>query len=321
MARAALLLLLAAGAAEASPLELTEGRSALQPCLDDAACEDRVTSLVGESLSEYGLILQSDPLATSALAGKGWGPVLEIRVDSATLGAKNALEERTRIPPGLPRIGAGWQLGPRTWDTARPQLALGATVLPPVRVQGGVLSTVQADASFALPVVRHLLWVGAEASYGGGLIELPLIGSEQQLDGIESATGVAVERDDSRCAEGCLDTYRQTNATGRVGVSFDPHPAFFTYTRVAMSSVRARLSIDYDDTSWTLNTVQIQSQTGVGLRAGNYQLALGAVVMPRSRELATSGDPTIVKLVASTSWRLGPVRGRSDPPVEIAANP
>lgn len=295
------------------PLALEEGDTALADCLEDPECGDRATRLIAETMTEYGVVLQSDPQSISALGGRGAGPIFEIRLDTATLGRQNALEQRITRIPGLPRISGGWLLGSPAWDSKTPQLALGATVLPSIRVGSGLITTVQLDASGAIPVVGPWLWVGTSVSYGASVVQLPMIGTENQLDGLEEATGATIERTDT-CADGCLDRYGQRTATARAGLSIEPTPHVFAYSRVALASVRGVLDVQYDQSTWGLHQLQVQSQSGLGLRVGNYQATLGAVVVPRRADIATGPERTITKLTASSSLRLGSPRARHAEP-------
>ena len=298
------------GWATAAPIA-TDNSPALAECFADSECEDRALRLLGESMSEYGLVLQTDPQGISALTNRGSGPALEIRLDTATLGRDNALEEQLTEVPGLPRISGGWLLGSNAWDGTRPQLALGGTVLPSIRMgQAGLLSTVQMDASAAVPIVGPYLWFGGSMSYGWGVVELPLLATEGQFQALETATGATIPRTGA-CEDGCTDEFRQRTSTARAGFSVEPHPNIYAYTRGAVSYVIGTLEVQYDESDWRMTQWQVQSQSGLGLRMGNYQIGVGAVVAPRHPDLVTGEERTMAKFVASSTVRMGKPRSRT----------
>ncbi len=308
---ALLLALVATPAVAQSQATLLEGDSLLSECLDDDVCGTVLVELVSENMAEYGFVQQVDPIATSALGGKGNGAVAEIRLDTLELGPKNALEELVLIPPALPRLSLGYQYGSYTYDNPYPQLAVGLTVLPPIRLFGGTLIGGQLDLSGALPVVDHWVWAGAELGYGYGQLSVPLLGTKAQLKRID-AFAPWVPEGGTQCkdlGEGCLDQFRQHTVHVRVGLSVEPAPACFFYTRLAMVGLVQRLAVAYDDTLWGSGGAQVQGQLGGGIRAGDkYQLALGTVIASRPKALSTTDRSSMVKVVASTSFRFGRVR-------------
>lgn len=302
-----LLVLLAPLASAQSQAQLLEGSSLLAPCLDDATCEPALRGLVSESLAEYGFALQADPLGASPLAGKGMGLVAEARLDSLTLGERNALEQQVPLPPALPRFGVGYQYGSYTYDDPYPQVGIGLTVLPPYRLYGGTLVGGQLDVGAAVPLAGHLLWGGAELGYGVGQLAVPLLGSAANLRKVETLEA-HVERGQGSCADldVCLDRFWQHAGHGRLGLSLEPVPALFLYTRVAAVVLVQRLRVAADDTLWGMGGLQPQAHLGGGLRAGDqYQLTLGTVIASRPQGWSTNDSRTLIKVVASTSFRFG----------------
>lgn len=308
---ALILALLADPAAAQSPASLVAGETMLQDCLDDGACGPALVGLVSENMAEYGFTQQVDPIAVSALGGKGMGLVVEARLDTVTLGPKNELEEQVPIPPALPRLALGYQYGSFTYDGPYPQLAAGLTVLPPFRVLGGTLVGTQLDVSGALPIGGHVLWLGAELGYGYGQLAVPLLGTRAQLQQID-AFRPWLPDDPAACedlVDGCIDRFRQHTGQVRLGLSIEPLPAVFAYARVAGVGLVQRLAVAYDETVWGSAGGQIQGQFGGGFRAGDhYQLALGGVVASRSEALSTRRSRSMTKIVASTSFRFGRAR-------------
>ena len=306
-------LLLALSTASYGQTEATllEGESLLAGCLDDPGCNDSLIGLVSENMAEYGFVQQADPIAISALGGKGMGLVAEARLDTVTLGERNELEKLVIIPPALPRLAIGYQYGSYTYDTPYPQLAAGVTVLPPFRLFGGTLWGMQVDTSTAVPLGTHVVWAGVEAAYGYGQLAVPLLGTRKQLKQIETFAPW-VQGAGGSCAdigEGCLDQFRQHSVHGRVGISVEPVPAVFTYSRLAFVGIVQRLEVAYDETLWGSGGLQIQGQFGAGIRAGDrYQLAMGGVIASRPPELSTTDARSMGKIVATTSFRFGKAR-------------
>ncbi len=309
-------------AAAQTQATLLEGDSLLEPCLEDAACAPALLGLVSENVAEYGFVAQADPIAISALGGKGMGLVAEVRIDTATLGPKNALEQRVFLPPALPRIAVGYQYGSYTYDNPYPQLAVGLTALPPIHVLGGTVFSVQADASGAVPLGTEVLWLGAEIGYGFSELVAPVVGTPAELADIPEIGPWLPERAPSACdgiGRDCVDRFAQHAVSARGGISVEPLPAVFCYARAAAVAVVQRIAVAYDRTTWGMGGVQIQAQGGVGVRAGDkHQLAMGVVSAPRPPEQTTTGARTLTKVTASTSFRFGRPRywERDLPPEE-----
>lgn len=294
-----------------SPATKVEGDTLLQGCLDEPACGDTAITLMSENMAEYGFTWQADPVGFSALGGKGMGLVTELRLDSVTLGAPNVLEQQVFLPPAIPRLGVGYQVGSYTYDDPYPQLAIGVTVLPPFSVLGGTVVGAQADTSAAVPLGTPLLWIGAEAGAGIGQLAAPILGTPQQLQTVPELAPY-VPKKGAACREigpKCLDTFQQWTAHLRAGVSIEPLPAVFVYTRGAAVYVEQQLRLAYDGSLWASSGWQPQLQAGGGFRAGDkYQASVGAVVAGRPPELSVRGRTSMVKVVATTSFRFGDPR-------------
>lgn len=310
---------------DASPAQTTatllEGESLVAPCLSDATCGSVLRGLLSENMAEVGYVLQIDPMATSALGNKGIGPVVELRFDSVALGADNALEQQVALPPGLPRVAVGYQLGSYTYDDPYPQVAVGLAALPPVTVLGGTLFSLQGDVSGAVPVVVPHLWAGAELGYGFGQLAAPLLGSRDQLEELPVIEPFLPPAGDEACAtlvRGCLDRFRQHAVHARAGISVEPVPAAFLVARVAVVGLVQRLAVAYDDTTWGAGGAQLQGQLGGGVRAGDaFQLSAGGVIAPRPEAQDTTGNPLLAKASVAMAFRFGPARyWERDEPVE-----
>jgi len=292
--------------------DLLEGKTLLGDCYDDKRCNDYILAILGENMAEYGFALQFDPIATSALAGKGVGVVAEVHVDTIPLGEGNDATKRLLIPPLIPRIAVGYQLGSFTYDNPYPQLSFGAFMLPPIQILGdGVLFSTGAHVGGAMPLYEHILWGGIELDASWASIGAPLFGAERQLLELDILEPYITEGE-SDCqiiVTGCLDRFRQSAFTLRAGLSVEPFAGAFLYGRLAAAVLRQRLFIVFDRTTWGSAGPQAQAQFGAGIRAGDkYQLAMGSSIANKPEYLSTNDSRLMVKFATSFSFRFGQAR-------------
>jgi len=290
--------------------ELIDGETLFSECFADATCDAYISGILGENMTEYGFALQFDPIATSALAGKGYGLVTELHIDTVALGEGNDVSKRLLIPPIVPRIAVGYQYGSFTYDNPYAQLAFGAFILPPVSILDGQIFSTGAHVGAAVPLYSHLLWGAIELDGSWAHITAPLVGSEQQLSQLEPLDGhLSSETLCPILTSDCYDQFNQAAWTARTGLSLEPLAGAFFYARVAATLLRQRLFVAYDKTTWQIRGLQPQAQLGAGVRAGDkYQLATEVALANKPAYLSTNDSRMMAKVVTSFSFRFGHAR-------------
>jgi CBS domain-containing protein len=308
----ALALLVTGLALSQSKPDLIDGDSLLVDCLADESCGDYITGILGENMAEFGFALQFDPIATSALAGRGVGVVTEVHIDTVVLGEGNDATKMLLIPPIIPRIAVGYQLGSFTYDNPYPQLSVGAFVLPPITILGdGVIFSTGGHVGASQPVVEHLVWAGVELDASWSHVGAPLVGTWAQLQHLAPLEPYLVEgaTDCANIGPGCLDSFNQSAFTLRGGMSLEPLAGAFFYGRLAAAVLRQRLFVVYDRTTWAVGGVQPQLQFGGGFRAGDkYQAAMGMSIANKPAHLSTNDARLMAKVVTTFSYRFGHAR-------------
>ncbi|HHO51782.1 MAG TPA: hypothetical protein ENK18_13125 [Deltaproteobacteria bacterium] len=155
-------LLLSVSIAHAQPsATLAEGTSLLQPCLGAPGCGDWWRREISEALLETGLALQHEAMITSALIGKGAGPVVEIGLDTVALGERNDVAKLAPLVPSTPRPAAGLQLGGSDLDAPGPQIAAGLHGLSPLIQGRAMIKLVVASGSRSGPARARTAAPGA----------------------------------------------------------------------------------------------------------------------------------------------------------------
>ncbi len=293
-------------------VELSEGDTILSGCLEDPECGHFATLLLSETMMEVGLTLQRDPLASSALVNRGYGLVTEFAVDSVPVNRLKNDDGTRQTPvavPLLPRLAVGYHVGSYTFDDPFPQVGVGAFLLPPIKVAGVSLASTGLDSSFAVPVYRHHIWVGADANYTFTQVRAQLIGTPDQLNNLgpfeEFVDPTAV---DLVCelSQSCNDRYTVNAFAMRFGVAVDPVTPLTFYTRVGAAYVNHLLWIGWDETKWRQRGLQPQFQAGGGLRlADKLQLTAGTTLAWKRAEVSSDGVEIIGKVVGSVSYRWG----------------
>lgn len=293
------------------PIELTSGSTALQPCLDEAACSGVLLDLVSETLVEFGWFQQHDALQGGALVGRGTGFVFELHVDSYTLGRRNFITEEVALPPVLPKLEVGYQLGSFTYDDPFPQLAASVVLFPPIAADGYRLSNVAAQVSGAVPVVDHRVWLGLELGLSHGATSGEMLGDGGVLEDVD-AVAPFVDLEEPACAElaeGCIDRIRQTAFTAKVGVAVEPIPELFLFSKVGLGRQATALAIAYDASAWKMTGVLPQLSYGGGVRIGDrVLLSLGGATAWKSADASTDGVRAMSRLQVGFAIRTGDAR-------------
>lgn len=306
-------LLLSASFAHAQPsATLVEGESLLAICLDDPACGPWWRGGISEALLELGLALHHEPMITSALAGKGSGPVLEVGLDTVALGPRNDIARLAPLVPAVPRLAAGLQLGGSDFDAPRPQLVAGIHGTPPLSLFGSTLSTLGATASASIPI-EPWAWAGAQLSWTSAWAQASLLEGVQQLQQVQQLVGAGVPTGGlPGCGpDGCVDRLTQHTLSVQLGGSLEPTPGVFAIARGGLLLPSQHIELQLDGTRWRLAPPMPAGGLGLGLRAGDrWQLSTGlsAALKPRP---ATTGGRTMVKLVVASGFRFGPARTRA----------
>jgi hypothetical protein len=290
--------------------ELTDGKTLLSECFANPSCDAYLSGILGENMTEYGFALQFDPIATSAIAGKGYGFVTELHIDTVPLGEGNDVSKRLLIPPAVPRIAVGYQYGSFTYDDPYPQLAFGAFILPPVSILDGLLFSTGAHVGASVPLYKHILWGALELDGSWAHITAPLVGSEQQLSQLAPLEDrLSAGTDCPTLTSDCFDQFNQSTWTARTGLSVEPFPGAFFYGRLAAALLRQRLYVAYDRTTWQIRGLQPQAQIGAGVRAGDkYQLTTELALANKPAYLSTNDSRLMAKVVTSFSFRFGHAR-------------
>jgi hypothetical protein len=293
------------------PAVLVSEGSDLEPCLDNEACNAWFNALLSETMVEYGFMFQHDAIAGGALAGKGNGFVFEFHIDSAALGPPNLVGENVRLPPILPRLEIGWQVGSFTFDDPYPQFAVSLYAFPPIKAGDSGAFSAGGSASVAVPLGTHLLWGGGEIDVAWGGVHGPMIGDGDAIGDIDLVTQF-VEIGDPPCdstEEGCIDRYRTVAPTARLGLSFEPTPPMFFYGKVGAAWIHGSLDVAYDSSRWVIRGLQPQVSYGGGIRLGDrVQLGLGGVTALKPAAASTDDSRRITRIVATFAIRMGAPR-------------
>lgn len=290
------------------PLELVSDETELQPCLDSAGCGGILVRLASESLLELAYFMSSDPLMGTALNGRGTGFVFEIHADTYPLGEPNLVTEQVTLPPLLPKLDIAYQLGSFTYDDPYPQLALGLSVLPPLKVNGYEAAGITLTGSAALPLYEHYVWGGVELAGSYGRVAGEMLGDGSVLEDVASIAPF-VDLGTPACADtepGCRDRIHQSSFTGRVGLNAEPHPAVFFFLKGGLSRVGSRLEVAYDTSSWRLKGVRPELGYGGGVRiADRAAIALGGITTARPEAVSSDDSRTMTRFHVSLSVRTG----------------
>lgn len=318
------------GAAWAQQLiTLEQGPTELQPCLDDAACRGVLEPLATETLVEFGWFLQHDSMAGSALTGRGNGLVFSIQGESPELGRKNLIVNEVELPPLLPKLEVGYQVGSYTYDDPFPQVAVSAFVFPPIRIDGFTLLNTGLTVSAAMPVVEHYVWLGAEVAGTYGRVRGEMLGDGDVLDDVDSVSNF-VDIEPPACADtaaGCIDQIQQMMLTGRVGVAIEPIPELFFYSKLAIGTFRSDLDIAYDTSKWRVKGVQPAFSYGLGVRIEDrVTLGAGGVTGPKPERFSTDDARLVHRVNVSLSVRTGDRRywyesESTEPPSGVTSAP
>jgi len=300
------LLAILAQPAHGADARLTKGGDVLAPCLEVADCNEWFSTSLVETLVENGFALQHSPLATSALGGKGMGLVTEFGVDTAAFGPRNDIG--AKFPPlaVIPRIELGYQYGSYTYDAPYPQVAAGLYVTPMRGLPGLSVWSLGGSLSGAYPI-NQLLWVGAEVDYGYSILEAGFFDDPDDLTGFDELDTYA-DLDEVDCL-GCPDQLTQDVFGMRLGLSLEPIPALFTYTRFGLNRSSLEFVQGLDGTTWEIKDWRAHIHGGVGARAGDrLQLSAGVVTEPKPALWTIDGQRWMTKIQSSVSVRLGSPR-------------
>jgi len=288
-----------------------QNESDLQECLDTPRCGELFTTLLSETMLEMGLLFQHESLGGSALVGKGNGVVAELSFQSTAIGPKNVVQDQIPLPPIVPRLEVGYQVGSFTYDDPYPQYAVSAFVLPPIGIGDFKTFSAGLSGSFAFPLGTHLLWAGAEADLSYGSVAGPFVGDGDVIDDID-VVGSLIDVESPACestAQGCQDRFRSVAMVPKIGLSFEPHPVLFGYGKLGLGWINSGIRVDYDRSEWRLRGLQPQLSYGGGARLGDrVQISFGAVTVLRDSSLSSDGSTAVTRFVGSFSIHTGDER-------------
>jgi hypothetical protein len=301
-----MLALLALPALAQSTVELHQGPTLLQPCLDTPDCTELVAVPLSEALTEIGYGLHHEGVGTSALGARGTGVVTEVALGTMPLGEGNDIQQTFPAVPLLPRLSVGGLYAAGSREAPGPQLAAAVHGLPTLRMGEASTWAFGASASAAVPIERRVL-VGGGLSWTHAGFSVPLIdsvGDLRQLEGLEEY----VEQGRVLCEEPCLDKMVQHTASARVGASVEPLPWLLAYLQTGILTQSERFHIALDRSVWRLAPVMLEASAGAGVRVDDvWQVTLGATTASRPAGASTEGRG-MTRLVMATSLRLGPRR-------------
>ena len=302
--RAMLFLSIAALAQPA--IELHEGPTLLQPCLDIPLCMDAFSPPLAEALTEVGYALHNEGVATSALGSRGTGAIVEVGLHTMPIGPKNEIQERFPPVPAIPRFALGGTYGMGGRSDPGPQFSASLHGLPRVRVDKVETWAIGGSTSAAVPLERHL-FVGGELSWTRAAVEIPLIDSVADLRQIDELKEY-IDRGKVLCADPCVDRMVQNTVSARLGAAVEPIPEILAYARGGFVSHSETLYIALDGSSWRLSPVVPEFSFGAGFRAGGvWQTTIGATTARRPPSASTE-KRSMTRLVLTTAARIGPRR-------------
>jgi hypothetical protein len=279
-------------------IDLREGPTVLQPCLDEPACVDYFGPQLSETLVEAGYALQHEPIGTSAFGSSGIGVVAELGVSSTPLGEPNQLQSMFPSVPAVPRIALGG-----TYQFQHLALAGGLHGFPRLTLGDGTTGAFGASAS-AAGEVAGLVRLGGELSWTSASFRVSLFESTADLRSFE-AIAPYVPRGFT-CEEPCLDELRQQSLSARAGVGVVPIDVLFVYLKGGVTSQSQRLSIALDDSEWGLGPLMPEWVVGFGTRlGGRWQLGGGLATAYRPWASSTERR-SMTKIAVSTAFRFGP---------------
>ncbi len=283
----------------------------LQPCLDTPACETLFTNILSETLVEMGFLFQHDGQGASALVGKGNGFVFELNAQTPVLGEPNVVLDEVNLPPVVPRLEVGYQVGSYTYDDPYPQFAVSAYVFPPLQLGDYSAFSVGGTGSTSVPLGTHFVWAGAEVDVSYGAVGGPFVGDGDVIEDIDLVSGF-VDVDSPPCdatSDGCVDRFRTVTVMPRLGFSVEPHPVIYAYGKLGVGYTGSAIDVAYDSSEWSLRGVQTQFSYGAGARFGDrVQLGIGGVTALKPEALSTDDSRAMTRLIAAFSIRTGDAR-------------
>jgi hypothetical protein len=283
----------------------------LQPCLDTAACETLFTNTLSETLVEMGFLFQHDGQGASAIVGKGNGFVVELNAQTPAFGDPNILLDEVNLPPVIPRLEVGYQVGSYTYDDPYPQFAASAYAFPPIRLGDYSTFSVGGTGSVSVPLTTHFVWAGAEVDVSYGAVGGPFVGDGDVIDDIDLVSSF-VDVQTPACdatSDGCIDRFRTVTVMPRLGFSLEPHPVVYAYGKLGIGYTGSAIDVAYDASGWALRGVQTQFSYGGGARFGDrVQIGVGGVTALKPEALSTDESRAMTRLVASFSVRTGDAR-------------
>jgi hypothetical protein len=283
----------------AQAIQLDQGPTLLQPCLDEPTCVGYFSPQLTEALDEAGYALQHEPIATSAFGSAGSGVFTEVGVSTVPLGRPNSIQGLYQTLPAVPRLAVGGTL-----DLAPAIVAVGLHGLPAIHVAGGSTRAIGLSASGAAKLVRGIVRPGAELDWTHGSFDVAVIESSGELRSIEAIKPYVPKG--VECAEPCLDHLDQQAFSARAGVGVVPIEEVWAFLKVGVTSQVQRYTFALDGSVWKVNPVMPELSLGMGTRLGG-RWQLGAALATAFRPASTyTTKSAMTRLAVSTAFRFGP---------------
>mgnify|MGYP007063372596 CR=1 FL=1 len=285
---------------------LTNGTPEFSNCLSTTDCSERFFQFLTESMMEQGFTMQDSGAVGSTLLNHqdGWyaGGLLHTFPFGPPAQNLSGKEENTQFSPVLPKIlgGKAWTAGDRRWS-------IGGTVLPPIPVGGAAALIAGIDAS----TTRSLgdgLW-SMEVDFTFLHATAPVSASKEQLDDAESegyANNVKEETFEENCEAdiGCIDVFEEANLSLRTGFGWRVGEKWIPYTKIGLTVVNERFTVEYDQTEWSILAVQPSVHGGTGLALSEtILLALGTTLGTKQNNQSTNGFGVFYRFEGSAAVR------------------
>ncbi|MDG1483462.1 MAG: hypothetical protein P8R54_27980 [Myxococcota bacterium] len=274
-------------------------------CLDADGCRQAFLQFLSASILEQGFTMQGLSLSASPLAHDREGLVVGGSLASFPLGAPatnlSGKEENTQFSPVFPRINVGHL----SQDEDR-RVAVGGSFLPPIPVGGAAALELGVEAGVVFAGAGES-GLGIESEFTFIRANAPITATEEQLDerdDFSNPDNLSPDRYEDVCGtDGCLDTFTMANLELRGGYGWAIQD-FRPYARLGVTVVNEWLYVMYDDTTWSLFSLQPAAHVGSGWQPGDsIHLGLGAsAALQQANQSESSSIGVFYTFEGAASW-------------------